>query len=411
MTEFRQRKPPPAIDTRVRPHGAVSAPVDASARWISRRTLALSLLVLQNSSVSLLTRLSRTASSSAELYNPAMAVFTAELVKLSISLAMLGRERASLAQSKGKQRGIVGEAIGAFGDVVRNQKWECLKLAVPAALYALQNTLLYTALSNLDAATYQTTYQLKLLTTALFSIAFFRRSLSGPKWLALFLLTLGVAVVQLDTIDPTSTSSRSASHATNQGDPKKGFAAILAACISSGLAGGWFEYVLKAPSAPPPSESPAPVSPASSSSPSTPKSPSAPPPRLRANSPSLWARNLQLSVPSLVFSFAGVLLSGPVQAAWRKAGVEGIVAAVSSMWDGFSPLVWSVVANQAVGGLLVAMVVREADSVAKGFATSIAIVVSTLASALLFQAIPGRLFVLGASLVISSTVLYSFDKS
>lgn len=41
---------------------------------------------------------------------------------------------------------------------------------------------------------------------------------------------------------------------------------------------------------------------------------------------------------------------------------------------GFNGLVWMVVANQALGGLLVAMVVRYADSVVKNFATSIAIV-------------------------------------
>ena len=76
---------------------------------------------------------------------------------------------------------------------------------------------------------------------------------------------------------------------------------------------------------------------------------------------------------------------------------------------------------------------READSVSKGFATSVAIVctsgpacspeswqgltlllipaVSTLASALLFGVVPGSLFMIGGGLVISSTVLYSFNQS
>ena len=46
---------------------------------------------------------------------------------------------------------------------------ELLKLSVPSFLYTVQNNLLYLALTNLDAATYQVCYQLKILTTAVFS--------------------------------------------------------------------------------------------------------------------------------------------------------------------------------------------------------------------------------------------------
>lgn len=36
-----------------------------------------------------------------------------------------------------------------------NKPGETMKLAIPAGIYTLQNNLLYVALSNLDAATYQ----------------------------------------------------------------------------------------------------------------------------------------------------------------------------------------------------------------------------------------------------------------
>lgn len=40
-------------------------------------------------------------------------------------------------------------------DEIVNKPGETMKLAIPAGIYTLQNNLLYAALSNLDAATYQ----------------------------------------------------------------------------------------------------------------------------------------------------------------------------------------------------------------------------------------------------------------
>ena len=45
--------------------------------------------------------------------------------------------------------------MGHLRDEILNKPWETLKLAVPSGLYTIQNNLLYVALSNLDAATYQ----------------------------------------------------------------------------------------------------------------------------------------------------------------------------------------------------------------------------------------------------------------
>uniref|UniRef100_A0A1I7WXF8 Protein kinase domain-containing protein n=1 Tax=Heterorhabditis bacteriophora TaxID=37862 RepID=A0A1I7WXF8_HETBA len=113
-------------------------------------------------------------------------------------------------------------------------------VAVPAVLYVIQNNLLFLALSKLDAASYQVTYQLKILTTAFFSVTMLGRVLNRLKWLALILLTAGVALVQM----PSSNSS-SKSVTSNSSDNLIGVLAVLTACVSSGFAGVYFEKILK----------------------------------------------------------------------------------------------------------------------------------------------------------------------
>lgn len=271
-----------------------------------------------------------------------------------------------------------------YAEVFGGDSW---KLAIPAALYTLQNSLQYLAVSNLDAATFQVTYQLKILTTALFSVTMLRRSLSPKKWLSLILLTLGIAIVQLP-----SGSSGSAVHkrsATYEGihmaneEPEMnrsvGLMAVVVACVLSGLAGVYFEKVLKGSSA------------------------------------TLWVRNIQLSFYSLFPAFfIGVL--------WK----DGAEIQEKGFFNGYNSVTWTAIAFQAVGGIVVAMCVKYADNIAKNFATSISILISFLASVYFFDfevtinVCPHQIllwertlltvqnqYVLGASVVVFATLLYS----
>lgn len=134
-------------------------------------------------------------------------------------------------------------------------------------LFQLQNNLEYIALSNLDAATFQVTYQFKILTTALFSVALLHRSLSVQKWVSLVLLTFGVALIQLPShisIAPNYenfisrhfysvmkqiTEPAKVVHGTlyvkDEMNRTLGLICVLGACMLSGLAGVYFEKVLK----------------------------------------------------------------------------------------------------------------------------------------------------------------------
>jgi Nucleotide-sugar transporter len=119
---------------------------------------ALFLLVAQMVGLVLLMRYSRTSQPKDQpLYLASTAVFVMEVMKLVICCAVIAFQSG-------------GSLLGELNTHVINAPMEMLKLSVPSFLYTVQNNLLYLALTNLDGATYQVCYQLKILTTAVFSM-------------------------------------------------------------------------------------------------------------------------------------------------------------------------------------------------------------------------------------------------
>ncbi len=78
---------------------------------------------------------------------------------------------------------------------------------------------------------------------------------------------------------------------------------------------------------------------------------------------------------------------------------------------GYNCVVWAVILLQASGGLLVAMVVKYADNILKGFATSLSIIISCCVSYFLFDFVANTRFVIGAVLVLSAVYLYGTAAS
>lgn len=238
-------------------------------------------------------------------YFTSTAVFMNEVMKLAISLSMALYEIATDPQMMDNST-----AAGLFEKLARavftGDSW---KMAIPAMLYTLQNSLQYVGVSNLDAATFQVTYQLKILTTALFSVTMLGRSLSVRKWSALVLLMVGVAIVlipsgshgasqvlgvkdlqdgvafhsprsiwDLKALGNAAAGQLSKRSATYEGidqdvaaanpelNATVGLIAVVISCMLSGLAGVYFEKILKDP---------------------------------KENHSSVWVRNVQLSFYSL----------------------------------------------------------------------------------------------------------------
>ncbi len=89
-------------------------------------------------------------------YFASTAVFLNEVIKLAISMTFAIYE-VSRTLAPQTPATVMFEQI--YNSVFSGDGW---KLAIPATLYTLQNTLQYVALSNLDAVHYQILYQLKV---------------------------------------------------------------------------------------------------------------------------------------------------------------------------------------------------------------------------------------------------------
>ncbi|XP_045165633.1 UDP-N-acetylglucosamine transporter-like isoform X1 [Mercenaria mercenaria] len=301
--------------------------------------LSLIALTAQNAMVILVMRHVRTRGG--EMFMATSAVVMSEVLKFSSCLLIIFY-----------QQGSMRRWLHHLHENIILQPGDCLKVSVPSLVYTLQNNLLYIALSNLDAATFQVTYQLKILTTAIFSVIMLRKSLSSIQWVSLVILFMGISIVQMQ---PENSGQ---SQTGREQRPLLGLFAVFISCLMSGFAGVYFEKILK------------------------------------GTKQSVWLRNVQLGVLGSVIGMITMEIK------------EGEKLRELGFFYGYDSLVWLVIILQSLGGLLVAVVVKYADNILKGFAASLAIVVSCIVSVFFFDFKMSFQFMLGASFVMVSIYLY-----
>ena len=79
----------------------------------------------------------------------------------------------------------------------------------------------------------------------------------------------------------------------------------------------------------------------------------------------------------------------------------------NGFFHGYTPVTWVAIFMLSLGGLISAVVVKYADNILKGFATSFALVLTCLLSALFFDFVLTIRFVLGAGLVNYAIFMYT----
>ncbi|KAL9960077.1 hypothetical protein ACROYT_G033481 [Oculina patagonica] len=313
------------------------------------RTIIFVVLTLQATCYFSLLRYSRTRPN--KMYFSSTAVFLAEAVKLLVTLAVIFF-----------QHGNLKEFVSFLVDNLLRDPMATIKLSVPSVLYVIQNNLVYIAMTHLESTTFQITNQLKILTAAIFSIALLNKQLTRIKWVSLILLSVGVTMVQID-----SHTAVTSDLLTNSNNPVKkeqsmplGLASVLAASLVSGFAGVYMEKIFK-----------------------------------KQRRTSFWISNAQLYTFGMFLGLIGVIYQ------------DGVEISQMGFFHGYDFVVCLVVLFASAGGIIVSLILKYASCITKGFATSCAIVLSSIVSVYVFDFVPSVLFVVGALSVIVAVLLYS----
>ncbi|KAL6233159.1 hypothetical protein BDW75DRAFT_232195 [Aspergillus navahoensis] len=356
------------------------------------------LLTIQYTTFVLLVHYSRMMPpTSGKRYLTSTAVFFNEVVKLAISLTLALYEVSKSAPPSVPATSLLSTLAAA---VFSGDSW---KLAIPAALYTLANSLQYIALSNLPAATFQTSYQLKIVVSSVFGLILLQRSVPLRKWGLILLLIAGVALVNVPVINSDELSldnaathfdfprsleewksvklqgqglrKRSATYegieediltATPSMDRIVGILATLGSCAASGLSGVYFEKVM----------------------------------RDSAKSTSLWVRNVQIAVYSIFPAlFIGVVF------------LDGEKIANGGVFEGYNWIVWATIVVQALGGIAAPFLAGPAFADARNVASATTIILTSLGSVWLFDFEPTVTYLIGTFAVLVATYLCELPSS
>jgi len=305
-------------------------------------------------------------------YINSTAVTLSEVLKVAVSVLAIYAEARGLG---GAARTVLATLLGSPA--------ELLRVCVPALLYTIQNNVIYAALAHLDAVSFQMAYQLKIVAAMLAQRVLLKKPASYARWVSVLILTLGVCLVQLSLKEgdgdgedaaPAPAPEAASADEGGSGDPAAaaaaaaaagrsrtlGLLACLVACGCSGLAGAFMELLLK------------------------------------GSTLSLPRRNLQVAAISVLI------------AAFHMLNRDADALRAGGFFQGYTPLVWAMVALDAGGGLLVSMLLKYSSATMKNFAAPIGIILNCLLSFYRDKSFkPNKRFLLGTAMVILALGMYT----
>jgi len=253
--------------------------------------------------------------------------------------------------------------LSSIYEFLRDDHRNSLLLGIPATAYSFQMSMEYVALANLDAAVFSVLVQCKLLTTATFSAVILRKRLKYIQIISLVLLTAGVMLINVNKMQEDKNGETEDGLVANN----TGVIATLAIAVSSGFAGVYTEKVIKA-----------------------------------QRKKSVAAQNYSLAYMQVQLALVSLVILGIYAVAKdHKAILE------NGLWHNFTTGAFVSVFNSAIGGLVVAAVLKYADAVLKGYATAISVVMTGILSMFLFGTKLNALYFMGIVNVVCAVILYN----
>lgn len=206
-------------------------PAGSKSSMLLKLTILVS-VTLQNTGYALVRRYSR--GHLKEKYSTSSALLLMEVAKLFVSMVMVvwGGQPSDVP---------AGGACSKFCYLI-SHSW---KMMVPAVIYLVMNILGFMALGHLDASTFAIIAQMKVFSTALFSVLILSRALAPRKWRALATLTLGVILISNEAFPKAHGSTATDAQKVELRHFAIGMAASLGDVLLSGFASIYFEMVLK----------------------------------------------------------------------------------------------------------------------------------------------------------------------
>eukprot|EP00571_Detonula_confervacea_P017432 CAMPEP_0172301992 /NCGR_PEP_ID=MMETSP1058-20130122/3773_1 /TAXON_ID=83371 /ORGANISM="Detonula confervacea, Strain CCMP 353" /LENGTH=408 /DNA_ID=CAMNT_0013012315 /DNA_START=85 /DNA_END=1311 /DNA_ORIENTATION=- len=253
-------------------------------------------------------------------------------------------------------------------------------MAVPATLYSIQMTLEYVALGNIDAAVFSVLVQTKLLATAGCAVLILGKRIKKVQLISLILLTVGVMLCNMKNVG----NAESEKEDTVVGDSKKGIMATLGIAACSGFASVYTEKVIKAKR--------------SINSGSNAQLPS----QQQQVKDQPVKENYGLAYTQVQLAVVSLIIMG-----FYCMVMELDEIMEKGLWYGFTGPAFISIFVSAIGGLIVAAVLKFADAVLKGYATAISVVLTGVLSMVLFGTHLNTLYFLGIGNVVCAVFLYS----